>query len=334
MPGTTEIWLASVHVVGAAAARARTAEREGIDGLSFGDTQHMAGDPFVGLSLAGAATERLKLMVGVTNPVTRHPAVTAAAIATVHAESGGRAVLGVGRGDSSVGRVGDGAAPVDQTARFVEKVQQYLGGSGSRGPIPWIGRLGLPKVPVDVAATGPRMLALGARYADRVTVNVGAIRDRVASAAARVNSVGREAGRSVSLGAYVVIAAHPDPEVARGLALGPVAAYARLSGMPGARSEGLNVHDRAVIEAVTANYDLQAHGQRTARHIGHLDDEFVERFGVVGSPAHCAARLRDLADLGLDRLVLVEGRDANDRVAEEEAHRCLVDEVLPAFRSL
>ncbi|MHB1585146.1 MAG: LLM class flavin-dependent oxidoreductase, partial [Acidimicrobiales bacterium] len=126
--GRPELWRAAVHVPGAAVTLAVAAERDGFDGLSFGDTQHLAADPFVGLALAAGETERLGLMVGVTNPVTRHPAVTAAAIASVQLVSGGRAVLGVGRGDSSLAHLGRRPAPVEATERFVADVQAYLRG--------------------------------------------------------------------------------------------------------------------------------------------------------------------------------------------------------------
>ena len=58
------------------------------------------------LALAARATERLGLGPAVTNPVTRHPAVTAAAVATLQVESEGRAVVVFGRGDSAVLQLG------------------------------------------------------------------------------------------------------------------------------------------------------------------------------------------------------------------------------------
>ena len=144
------------------------AEAEGFDGISFGDTQNLAADPFSGLCIAAAATTRLGLMVGVTNPVTHVAAVTAAAIATVQVESHGRAVLGVGRGDSALGHIGQQPASVATTTTFVEQLQGYFSGEhvdirGQESRIPWIGQNGLRKVPVDVAATEPRVLALGGR---------------------------------------------------------------------------------------------------------------------------------------------------------------------------
>jgi 5,10-methylenetetrahydromethanopterin reductase len=183
------------------------------------------------------------------------------------------------------------------------------------------------------------MLALGARMAERVTMNVGALPDRVAWAVDTVREVRRSAIRAadgglgqISIGAYLVVAAHPNPRTARELASGPLAAYAHFSGVSGGPVPGLSEGDLAVAEAVAADYDLSGHGRRTARHVGHLDDGFIDRFGAVGSPEHCISRLRELVDLGLDRLVLVEGRDPSQEGEQRRAHRHLVEEVLPALR--
>ena len=91
---------------------AQRAEADGFDGWFVVDSQNLAGDCYVALAQAAAATERIQLGTGVTNPFTRHPAVTASAIASVHAASGGRAVLGIGRGDSALAHLGLAPAPV------------------------------------------------------------------------------------------------------------------------------------------------------------------------------------------------------------------------------
>jgi 5,10-methylenetetrahydromethanopterin reductase len=247
--------------------------------------------------------------------------------------------------------VGRRPATVDVTSRFAEQLQGYLRGDavdvdGYPSEIPWIGRTGQPKVPLDIAATGPRMLAVGARLAERVTVNVGALADRVAWAVATARQVRSDTNLQstpLSMGAYLVVAAHPDASVARGLARGPLAPYAHFSGMPGGSAGELSEQDRAVVEALAAAYEFTGHsaqhpsesvrlGQSQPRHLEHLDDDFVDRFGVVGTPQHCVARLRELADLGLDRVLLVEGRDPSAPDATRYAHRCLADEVLPALR--
>ena len=282
-----EVWLASVHVAGSAVAVGRRAEAEGFDGISFGDTQNIAADPFAGLCLAATQTERLGLMVGVTNPVDAPSRRRRAQPSPPSRSSrrGGR-VLGLGRGDSSLGHVGRVPATVDVTARFAEDVQAYLrsdDGGHRRLPepgFPGSRRSGQPKVPLDIAATGPRMLALGARCAERLTVNVGALPDRVAWAidiARQVRSATAQPDAPLSLGAYLVVAAHPDARVARELARGSVAPYAHFSGMPGSLPTGLSEEDRAVIEAVTADYGSSGH---STQH----PSESVRRGEAAGAP--------------------------------------------------
>lgn len=48
-----------------------------------------------------AATSTFKLGRCVTNPAARDPTVTASALATLNEISGGRMVMGIGRGDSA-----------------------------------------------------------------------------------------------------------------------------------------------------------------------------------------------------------------------------------------
>lgn len=332
-----ELWTASVHVPGRAVVLGRQAEQAGFDGVSFGDTQHRAADPYAGLCMVARETDRLRLMVGVTNPVTRHPAVTAASIATVQLESAGRAVLGIGRGDSALAHLGRPPAPMSVMTEYVQELQGYLGAEtvgagGQLSRIDWIARSGMAKVPLDVAATGPRMIALGARCAERLTINVGAEPERVAWALELARKVRAESSPDspLSLGAYLVIGVHTDIRPARDLARGCLGAYAHFSGMPGSPVELLSAEDRAVIEAVAADYDLANHGQRKAGHTRHLDDAFVDRYGVVGSAEQCVTRLRELIDLGLDHVVMVEGRDPSAPADEARAHELLASHVLPA----
>ncbi|MEA2648044.1 MAG: 5,10-methylenetetrahydromethanopterin reductase [Candidatus Binataceae bacterium] len=181
-----EIWMITFPIPGAFAPMARMVEESGFDGIGIVDTQNLAADPYAELCLAAHATKHLKLRTAVTNPVTRHPAVTASAIATVQAESAGRATLGIGRGDSAVAKIGERAPSSKDFARYISQVQGFLRGeevtldNGFQSRNEWIARAGLPKVPVDVAATGPRVIEVGARLADSLTFAVGADPERLA----------------------------------------------------------------------------------------------------------------------------------------------------------
>ena len=155
MTAMTEVWIAGVGLPRSTVRQARRAEDEGWDGLGVVDSQNLAADPYAELALAASATSRIRVGTAVTNPVTRHPAVTAAAIATVHAESDGRAVLGIGRGDSSLAHLGLSPAPPAVFARYLERLQGYLRGdevpfdvevdaAGSHRPTRWAWREARP----------------------------------------------------------------------------------------------------------------------------------------------------------------------------------------------
>jgi 5,10-methylenetetrahydromethanopterin reductase len=335
-----ELWTAGGNVPGQAGLIARRAEADGFDGISFGDTQCLNADPFVGLTAAAGVTSRMKLAVGVTNPLTRHPAVTACAIASVQAESGGRAVLGIGRGDSAVARLGMRAATVAQLERYLVRLQGYLAGDvvdidGHGSSLQWLRAQELPKVPVDVAATGPAVIAVGARLAERVTFNVGADRARLVRAIALARQAREEAASppdALSLGAYVNVVPHDDREVAHELIKAVLAVYARFSGMPGHPVELLDPADASVITALAEQYDGSRHARSDAPHTRLLDERFVERFGVAGPPEYCVERLAGLVALGLDRLAIVgPARDQSPDRAAESRH-LLVDVVLPGLR--
>src|SRR5512143_1375189 len=123
-----ELWTLGAADARSAGAQAQRAERAGFDGFAVVDSQNLSGDAYVALALAGRETERVKLMTGVTNPATRHAAATASAIASVHAVSNGRAVLGIGRGDSALAHLGRAPARVAVLERYLAELQAYLRG--------------------------------------------------------------------------------------------------------------------------------------------------------------------------------------------------------------
>lgn len=330
------------------------AEATGWDGMLVVDSQNLAGDPFVGLALAARATSTLKLGTGVTNPATRHPVATAAGIASVHAASGGRAVLGIGRGDSALAHLGLAPAPVDDLERYVATVRAYLRGSaiafddlaayhrdGAR-PIDALGLASAPDdsrlhwldpslspVPVEVVATGPRMLDAAARSADRVLLAVGADPTRVQWAVDRV----RATSQTVSIASFVNVVVHDEPEVGHRLAAGGVATFARFSVMDGRVRTPIDADSEALLGKVHGAYDMTMHTRSGSAQAGTLTDEFTDRFAIVGSVDHCVERLRALVTLGIDRLIVVGPSVDADAAEAKRARQAMVAEVLPALRA-
>ena len=120
-----EIGLITFPSADGSANTARMAEGLGFDSLAFADTQNLTPEVWGQLMLAAAATDRIQLGPGVTNPVTRDPAVTASAAIALQLASAGRAVLGIGRGDSSMAKIGRRPAAPAVLDRYLEQLRAY-----------------------------------------------------------------------------------------------------------------------------------------------------------------------------------------------------------------
>lgn len=354
-----ELWTLAVSSPRRSAGFAEAAEAAGWDGMLVVDSQNLSGDSYVALAMASASTSRLGLGTGVTNSVTRHPAVTACAIASIQRLSGGRAVLGIGRGDSALAHLGRAPAPVDSFEHYVRVLQAYLRGESvpfselhfheqlappvqaleladtpQESRIGWIAEGDVQKVPVEVAATGPRVIGVGARHAERLMFTLGAEPERLSWGIDTARAARRDAGLdpdTLRLGVYVNMACHPDMDTARAMVRGGLTTFARFSVMHGKVAGPVSADERDVLTALHDNYDMRKHTRGDSRQAQALTPQFIDRFAIVGSPDQCVARLQALERLGIDK-VAVSGVAIGAREGDAAlAARLMHDEVLPAF---
>jgi 5,10-methylenetetrahydromethanopterin reductase len=357
-----EFWRAGGSENATTMEAARKIEADGWDGQMFMDSQCLTADPYVRMGVWAAATERLKLSTGVTNPLTRHPAVTAAAAATVQSISGGRAVLGIGRGDSALAYLGHAPATVASFRRTLLELQTLLRGGevafGSHGSsdsladaptvdtlslggrpigsrLQWLPQ-GVPKVPLDVAATGPKVIELSAPIAEQVTFSVGAIPERVSWALDLARTTREKAGldeSGISYGVQIIVVCHPDLEAVRKAATSMVAPLARFQVIQGDAAGPKSGNDSENFAAIRAGYDMTKHAVHLSDDKikgGTLSWDFVRRFAIVGSPDHCIERLLQLSSLGIERFVIVgPGFHAE---ARQGGRGLFVSEVMPEVR--
>ncbi len=323
-----EIWRAGGSNTGASPELARSVEAEGWDGQMFMCSQNLSADPWVQMGVWASATTRLKVSPGVTNPFTRNIAVTAGAAATVQSVSNGRAVLGIGRGDSALAYLGHAPVGLRQFEKALKHLQVLLSGGeipfeefGSSGDAPSVHELSLgdrpsavalrwlpkdlPKVPLDVAATGPKVIEMGARIAERVTFSVGADSERMAWALATARAA-EPSPRSY--GAQLVVVCHPDEAKAMEVAMHMAPPLARFQVISGSKVGPTDAAADDNLEAIRSGYDMNKHGVHNAQDRivgGALSEEFVRNFAIVGSPDHCTQRLLALKAMGLERFVVV-----------------------------
>ncbi|MCY3567190.1 MAG: LLM class flavin-dependent oxidoreductase [Chloroflexi bacterium] len=331
------------------ARQAQRAEELGYDGITFVGSQNRASDCYVALTVAAQATTRLKLGTGVTNSFTRHPAVTASAIAAIQAESGGRAYLGIGRGDSALAHLGLAPHAVPKFERYLEQLQGYLRGEDvafgetdvhvlgladtpEASRIEWLNPA-YAKVPVDVAATGPRVIAAAARHAEQVSLAVGGDPERIAWGMDVAREARSEAGLDpeISFAAYVPTVVHDDPEVALSIGSAGLSLFARFSNMYGEIVGPVTETQREVLTKIHDSYDMHGHAREGSPQSAQVTQEFAGSFGVFGPPDYCVQRLGELIDLGVSRF-MIAGTTLDPSHPYAECSERFVGEVIPQLK--
>jgi 5,10-methylenetetrahydromethanopterin reductase len=297
---------------------ARYLDRNSFSGLWLGDSPPIGwGDVYVGLALCAAASERLVLRTGVTNPVSRQPMVTANAILTVDRLSNGRAQLGIGTGDSAMRAQGMKPASIASLAGYIAEVRRMLADRGA-------------SIPIYMAASGPRALAAAGRIADGVLVSVGTHPSLVRQAIDQIALGAAEAGRKVS-----------DIDVAfmAGVAIADTWAEAKSESVAitARRAKDAQYHPvfffppdlehlRADAEHVATSYNYREHLRADASHGQLVSDQLVDAYTLAGTPSHCATKLAAMQSAGAEHIVLFPS--GHERLA---AMRRFATEVRPAF---
>lgn len=341
----TEFGMVMEPSAGYTAKLAARIEKMGFDVLLTPDTQNLAGDPYGQLSLAAANTTTLKLGTGVTNPVTRVAAVTASAMATLQIESKGRAICGLGRGDSSAAHIGSRQANTKELREYAQAIQSYVRGGdviiGEKvSTMRWIQPGDIPAVPVDIACTGPRTIRMAADVADRVSFAVGSVPQRIEWALGVLNARLEETGRNrseLSVGAYVNLVCDPDQARATELARMISGMVAHFSGMKNSPTDHLPAQLQPIAMRLKSEYDMKHHAQRAGSHLNFVDDAFVDWFSIAGPAQKCIDRLGELIDKGLDHVYILGGSPVafphGERVTaavDQTGH--FAADVLPHFR--
>jgi 5,10-methylenetetrahydromethanopterin reductase len=300
---------------------AQAAENNGFTTFALGDSHTQFGDPYVQLGAAATATQSIRLATMVTNPVTRHVAATANAISTVDALSGGRAVLGIGTGDNAVLNIGKSRASLRQLEAAILAIRSLVGGQyATVDGANIISRWASHPVPILMTAEGPKALRLAGKIADGVVIGTGVTPDAVATALSWVSEGAESVGRSIEdievwfMAWWLTGQSKSDAILNNRSRLASVGHHALrgdrdAKGVPRELVPGLDQLERS--------YDSTQHGApgdspnaRLVERLG-LVDYLADRFAIAGTSEDCAARVRDLGELGVGRLMLTYDRYLN-----------------------
>jgi probable F420-dependent oxidoreductase len=312
----------------------RVAEDVGFEHIWFGDSHliwHETGPYF---TAAAMSTSRIRIGPLVANPVTRDPTVLASSLATLGELFDGRAVIGLGRGDSAVRTQNKKPMTVAEFRDAVRTIRTLARGDevalhGTTLRFPWLRR----RVPVLVAAYGPRVLALAGEEADGLILQL-ASPSIVEWAVRHARTAGEKAGRKWA--EFEVVAGAPSY-----ISTDRAHALSRVRGFPATVSnhvkDVLRQHaasdlPRDLVEGMEkiAGYDYLKHGHADAPHVRAVTDDMADRLTLIGTVDQVRAKIRELVDVGVTQVCLYLG------VVEREHHFTLLEtygrEIIPAFR--
>jgi probable F420-dependent oxidoreductase len=302
---------------------AELAEAYGFDWVWTFDSHLLWQEPYVVYSQILSATHRVVVGPMVTNPATRDWTVTASLFATLNDMFGNRTICGIGRGDSAV-RVTNGRPVTLATLREAIGVIRGLANGesveykGSTLRFPWTES---SRLPIWVAAYGPKALALAGEIADGFVLQL-ADPDITAWSIAAVRKAAADAGRDpasiticVAAPAYVTDGTDVGMEHARaqtrwfgGMVGNHVADIVARYGADGAAVPGA-LSDYI---AERKGYDYNTHGKAGNTHTDFVPDEVIDRFCVLGPVERQIERLAELRDLGVDQFALYLQHDSKD----------------------
>jgi len=285
----------------------------GFDWLGVAASPSVFRELYVALTLAALNTRRVKLGPLVTNPLTRHLVVTASATASVDELAGGRAVLGLGSGDSAIYTIG---APPATLAGLEDSIAMLgrltTGETVDRGGRPWRVHRATRRVPIYLAAEGPRTLELAGRVADGVICGLGLTPEVITLSLAAIERGARAAGRTLddidvwwfaktSLGDTRAAAIEPIK-----MALAASANHAFRFTLEG-KGVPPDLHEK--IRALQREYNAHHHEIPGAANASlpdrwDLTEFLADRFAVAGTPADCAAQLRRAMGAGARQFMI------------------------------
>ncbi len=309
------------------------AEEHGFDWGWTYDSHILWQESFPLLALVAANTKTLRLGHCVTNPGTREPTVLASAYATLQDISGGRMLMGIGRGDSARRVIGLEPVKLGEFERSLVLIRELMNGrraewNGKELELEWA--KGRPEIPLYVAAYGPKALGVAGRVGDGVVIQLADpdIIEWIMGIARRATE---EAGRDpAALEPIVCAPAFVGDDLAR--------ARDQVRWFPAMVSNHvMDLLSRypeselppALVDYVKRRgfYDYGEHSRVGAKHGEFVDDETCDRFCILGTPEQHVAKLKRLEELGVSHWNIYLMTDDQEHVLESYGR-----EIIPAVR--
>jgi probable F420-dependent oxidoreductase len=267
------------------------------------DSHFLWQEPWIYYAIWAVNTTRISMGPFVTNPLTRHITVTASLAATLYNVLGGRTFVGIGRGDSAVRTMSKKPASLDVLERSVKIIRNLTSGDtaeieGTEVRLPWA----TGRVPIYVAAYGPKALQLAGKVGDGVILQIAdaeVIKWSLDWVRKGARSVDRDLHgfEVISAAAWYITGdiakARKEvrwfPAMVSNHALDLLHKYPKEK-LPQSLIRGMEKR---------GSYDYWEHAKSTAHHLGFVTDEMIDGFSVIGTPEKAISRLEDLWKAGV-----------------------------------
>ncbi len=298
----------------------RDAEQMGI-GTAFVSERYNKKEAATLSGAAGAVSERIRIETAATNHNTRHPIVTAGFARTMQSLTGGRFVLGLGRGITllqdafGIGRIT--TAQMEDFAGIMRRLfrgEVIIGHDGPAGQFPVLHLDSTldEHLPMSIVAFGPNTLQLGGRCFDEVVLHTYFTDETTARCVDTVKRAAEEAGRdpaSVRVwSCFATIGDHLPEDQRLMKSVGRLGTYLQGYGDLLVRTNGW---DPAVLERFRADevvgsvsgLDTAATTEQLEHVATLLPDKWLAP-SATGSAAQCVAAIRNQFALGCDGVIM------------------------------
>jgi probable F420-dependent oxidoreductase len=302
-------------------AEVRDAEAMGL-GTAFISERYNLKEAAALCGAAGAVSRRIRIQTATTNHNTRHPMVTAGFARTMQSLTGGRFVLGIGRGvqvmQDLYGMPHITTAQMEDFAGIMRRLfrgEAVVGHDGPAGswPVLHLDATLDEHLPMGLVAFGSESLRLAGRCFDEVVLHTYFTDETTQRAVRTVKQAAEEAGRDpgdvVVWSCFATIGDHLPEPLRLKKSVGRLATYLQGYGDLLVRTNGWDptVLERFRADPVVTKIPGAIDGVATTDQLEHiatlLPDEWLAP-SASGSPEQCAAAVRGQFELGCDRVIL------------------------------
>ena len=295
-------------------------DRAGLALVGTPDSPALLRELYVSTTIAATVTSQITIMTLATNPVTRHPSITASAAMSLDELAPGRIAIGIASGDSALWATRQKPAKVAEMREYILAVKALLRGE----PATWRGKTFEQRwssweprdIPIYVACSGPKVLSMAAQVADGVVVTMGFAPENVEMIQATIHRACGEVGRdpeTVDFWSNALVTFDESKERAMEYSLGWTTNWLTEmtmngKGIPQEIREPLmrmnaDIHD---LDAVYKTPDRGRVLVRRAKDLG-IHDWIIEHSPRLwGTPDDICERLGELADMGLTNWVFLQ----------------------------